>query len=271
MKNASKALAVGMGSALMVAGAVQAVALPDTTPQPQPAAIGAEAQQAAVASPQVQKDQVEGTFSFTQTEVSSNAWISQHIAGASKYLCGSQVVQSGEEAVDPADWVLEVTGDVAHPYSATIGELAATDNVQSALMGCSCGANPTDGLAVANALVEGISTTLLLGIAQPSPEANTLVFTSADGYEVALPLDYVTTRYCPLVFKVNGSDLIESVGGTNQLWLGSTPGNYFARDIVSIRVETRDTPPANPTSEEAMAEFATNLPNIGVKFGGEIE
>lgn len=63
--------------------------------------------------------------------------------------------------------------------------------------------------------------------------------------------------------------LIESVGGTNQLWLGSTPGNYFARDVVSIRLETRAEAPADPTSDEARATYE-NLPNIGVKFGGEV-
>lgn len=271
MKNASKVLTAGVGSALLMAGASQAVAAVDTAPVDSlPVAQAVQTSSQTVAAPQVRQGEVRGTFAFTQTEVSSNAWMAQHIAGASHYLCGSGVVASGEAAaVDPASWVLEVTGAVANPYEATIGELAATTEVQTALMGCSCGANPADGLAVANALVEGIPMTLLLQMAQPDDDANTLVFVSADGYEVALPYDYVTNRYCPLVFSVNGSDLIESVGGTNQLWLGSTPGNYFARDIVEVRVEVRDTPPVDPTSDEARPELA-NLPNVGVAFGGEV-
>lgn len=271
MKNASKALTVGVGSALLMAGASQAVAAVDTAPVDfPPAAQVAQVPTAAAAAPQALQSEVRGTFAFTQAEVSSNVWMAQHIADASRYLCGSAVVSSGDaEAADPAGWVLEVAGAVHNPYQATIGELAATTEVQTALMGCSCGANPADGLAVANALVEGIPMTLLLQMAQPDPEANTLVFVSADGYEVALPYDYVTNRYCPLVFKVNGSDLIDSVGGTNQLWLGSTPGNYFARDIVEVRVEVRDAPPADPTSDEARPELA-NLPNVGVAFGGEV-
>lgn len=274
MKNASKALTVGVGSALLMASASQALAAVDAgSVDALPSLPSAQASQAtaqAVLVPQVLQGEVQGTFAFTQTEVSSNAWMAQHIAGASRYLCGSAVVPSEDAgAVDPASWVLEVTGAVNNPYQATIGELAATTEVQTALMGCSCGANPADGLAVANALVEGIPMTLLLQMAQPDPEANTLVFVSADGYEVALPYDYVTNRYCPLVFSINGSDLIESVGGTNQLWLGSTPGNYFARDIVQVRVEVRDTPPADPTSDEARPELA-NLPNVGVAFGGEV-
>ncbi len=278
MKKASKVLAAGMGSALMVAGAVQGIALAQGGAAQlegnvdQAGAQVADEVGAQVADAQlVQEDQVVGTFGYTQEEVSSNDWLVKHIGESSKYLCGSQTVAVGNEsgAADAEDWVLEVTGDVANPYQATIGELAESGTVQSVLMGCSCAGNPTDGLSVANALVEGIPTILLLEMAQPDEGVNTIVFTSADGYEMALPYDYVTSRYCPLVFNVNGSALIESVGGTNQLWLGSTPGNYFARDVVSIRLETRDEAPADPASDEARAAYE-NLPNIGVKFGGEV-
>lgn len=284
MKKTSRALAAGVGSALVAAGAMQGVALAGGAGAPlqasasdagaaiQPAAARGQQVEQAGATTAIQQDEVVGTFGYTQSEVSSNEWIAKHIGGASKYLCGSRAVAggAGSQAVDAEDWVLEVTGDVANPFSATMKEIAQTSEVQQVMMGCTCAANPADGLSVANALVEGISTTALLQIAGVDPAANTIVFTSADGYEVALPLRYVTTRYCPLVFNVNGASLVESVGGTNQLWLGSTPGNYFARDIVSIRIETRDTPPADPTSDEARASYE-NLPNIGVKFGGEVQ
>lgn len=271
MKKTSKIIAAGVGTTLAAVAAAQTVALADASPAgPVVPAVVSENQAQGFASTRVLQDRVVGTFGFSQNEVSSNSWMATHISGAAQYLCGSRVVATGDSFVaDPASWAIEVSGDVANPYHATIGELAASTEVQSALMGCSCAANPADGLAVANALVEGISVTLLLQIAQPEDGANTLVFTSADGYEVALPFSYVTTRYCPLVFKVNGSDLVESVGGTNQLWLGSTPGNYFARDIVSIRVETRDVPPVDPTCDTMRSEYG-NLPNVGIKFGGEI-
>ena len=106
-------------------------------------------------------------------------------------------------------------------------------------------------------------------MAQPDENANTIVFTSADGYEVALPLSYVQMRYCPVVFDVNGAPLAESVGGTNQLWLGSTSANYFARDVVAITLEERETPPPSPTSDEAREAYA-NLPNVGVLLGGDV-
>lgn len=136
-------------------------------------------------------------------------------------------------------------------------------------MGCTCAGNPADGTSVADALVKGIPATTLLAMAAPQEGANTVVFVSSDGYEIALPLSYLFSHYCPLVFAVNGSELASSVGGTNQLWLGSTPASYFARDVVEVRVETRDEAPASPTSDEAREQLGT-LPNVGVLYGGEV-
>lgn len=83
------------------------------------------------------------------------------------------------------------------------------------------------------------------------------------------PLSYVLQHYCPIVFDVNGSPIAESMGGVNQLWLGSTSARYFARDIVSITVEQRDEVPAAPGAGDA-ADASVNLPNVGVFFGGEV-
>ena len=60
------------------------------------------------------------------------------------------------------------------------------------------------------------------------------------------------------------------MGGVNQLRLGSTSARYFARDIVSITVESRDEVPAAPSAGDA-AEASANLPNDGVFFGGAVE
>lgn len=209
-----------------------------------------------------------GPFSpaYTQDEVSSNEAI-RKAASASKYFCASQ--GAPEAAVAAEDWVISVDGAVANPYAMTVAELQDDEAVQKHLMGCSCSGNPADGIASVNAKVTGVSVTTLLKKAGVESGANTIVFTSTDGYEVALPLSYVSTRMCPIVFDVNGSPIAESAGGTNQLWLGSTSARYFARDITGITLEKRQTPPPAPGSDEADDEYA-NLPNVGVYFGGEI-
>lgn len=270
-------VALGAGAALAIAGlgiaGAQATGLAseaDGADAGQQTA-GMQATEQAAQTGVVERDSVEGEFSFTQGEVSSNDWIVRHIAEASAYTCNSGSGTAGDqEAASVEDWGISVSGDVSQPYEATVGELAQTDEMQHMVMGCSCAGNPTDGTSIANALVGGIPATTLVNMAQPVEGANTVVFVSADGYEVALPLSYIESHYCPIVFDVNGSPLAASVGGTNQLWLGSTPASYFARDVVSIRVETRDEAPSSPTSEEARAELGT-LPNVGVLFGGAVE
>lgn len=82
--------------------------------------------------------------------------------------------------------------------------------------------------------------------------------------EVTLPLSYVTQRRSLIVFSVNGAPLADSVGGSNQLWLGSTSARYFARDIVSISFEARaeDDVPCAPGAVGEMAN--ESVPNVAV-------
>lgn len=269
MNVVAKKIAAASGSALALAGigtgAVAASAAPQAAPVDALSAVeDVVAGSSAVQAPAV----VEGLFSYTQTEVTPAAQIARAMGDAPDYLCGAKGAPLAKVAAE--DWAIAVLGDVKAPYQATVAELQADPEVQSVLMGCSCQGNPTDGSASVNALVTGVSTSILLQKAGVEAGANTVVFTSADGYEVALPLRYVAQRYCPIVFDVNGSPIEQTVGGSNQLWLGSTPARYFARDIVSIRVETRDEVPAAPGTEEA-GDAISNLPNVGVAFGGEVE
>lgn len=267
MSVTSKTIAAGAASVLALTAGVAGVAIAaDVSPA---AAAPVEAAAEQVLAARVMSPEVVGAFGFTQDEVSSNDEIARNLAEGSRYLCGARASETnGAERAE--DWVLTVEGAVERGFSATVQEIAQTDAVQSVIMGCSCLGNPIDGRATANALVRGISAMTLVEMAQPSEAANTAVFTSSDGYEVALPLSYLRSHYCPIVFDVNGSRLEQSVGGTNQLWLGSTPASYFVRDVASVRVEERDAAPASPTSDEARAEYAANLPNVGVLLGGEV-
>ena len=134
-------------------------------------------------------------------------------------------------------------------------------------MGCSCAGNPADGRATANAAVTGVSVYQLLEAAGGvSDEANAITFVSSDGYEVTLPLSYVLQRASMIVYQLNGEPLSASVGGTNQLWLGSTSARYFASDVVEVRVTCEDEVPAIPGSP-ASGDHASNVPNVGVTAG----
>ena len=277
MSKYSKTLVAAAGASALLAASAAGAALAAGQTDGAAAQQGAQDVQATqadtqVASNRVVLDKVEGTFSFTQAEAASNDYLARNFKEGSQYLCGAKGTTDEAGEASAQDWVLTVDGDVQSGYSEAVSELAASPAVQAILMGCSCLGNPADGTSAANALVNGISALILVEMANPSADANTVVFTSSDGYQVALPLSYLQSHYCPIVFDVNGSPLADSMGGANQLWLGSTPASYFVRNVSSITVETRDEAdvPASPTSDEARAEYAANLPNVGVLLGGEV-
>lgn len=231
------------------------------------------AQQAEVrqeASRQVRLASVQGTFAFTQDEVTPTAQIARALGGADKVLCGAtqEALPSTAQVVDDAaDWQITVDGDgVQAACAVTLGELAQKGS-QFTIMGCSCLGNPADGRATVNAAVTGVSVLDLLEAAGGfSGDSNAITFVSSDGYEVTLPLFYVLQRASMIVYQINGEPLSASVGGTNQLWLGSTSARYFASDVVEIRVTCEEEAPAVPGTPDS-GDHAANLPNASVTQG----
>lgn len=270
MSTLKKTLILGTSSALALSGmasgfAIAATADDGATQSP----ISSEAAKDSYYKTDiVMMEAVPGEFAYTQTEVSSNAAVAA-VANAAKYLCNAQGHLAKDDSTLPENWEITVDGMALNQTTFTFQEMASSDSVQKLLMACTCGGNPADGKASVNAEVTGLPLSAILEEVGVAEGANTIVFTSADGYKVALPLDYVAQRYCPIVFDINGAPIAEVIGGTNQLWLGATSANYFARDIVSITLEERQTPPPSPSSDEAREAYQ-NLPNIGVLLGGEV-
>lgn len=271
---AVSAVALGMS----VAGIVGAAGLVGTALAAQGEAGQGEsaqvaAQQAEVrqeASRQVCLASVQGTFAFTQDEITPTAQIARVLGGADKVLCGAtqEALPSTAQVVDDAaDWQITVDGDgVQAACAVTLGELAQKGS-QLTIMGCSCLGNPADGRATVNAAVTGVSVLDLLEAAGGvSGDANAITFVSSDGYEVTLPLFYVLQRASMIVYQINGEPLSASVGGTNQLWLGSTSARYFASDVVEIRVTCEEEAPAVPGTPDS-GDHAANLPNASVTQG----
>lgn len=265
-----KTALAGMGTVVALAGVAGnvavAVEMDDTADASEGIAVEAATDRSSEAV--VKLNAVVGGFTFNQDEISSTEALRSMVSSAS-YLCGSVGKIANDDSTLPEEWTISVQGLVENPSLVTFNELTQDETVQKVILGCTCMGNPVDGRASVNAEVTGIPLKAILTSADVKKEANTIVFRSADGYEVALPLDYVTTRYATIVFDVNGASLAESVGGKNQLWLGATSANYFVRDVTSISLEQRGELPPNPSSDEARAAYQ-NLPNIGVLFGGEV-
>ena len=99
---------------------------------------------------------VEGTFSYTQDAVSSNAEISDVFCKAAATLCAS-LPTYGCEAVKAAA--------PNASFTTTVDELAGEEEATSYVMACSCATNVAGGGAIANAEVEGVSLETLVQMA----------------------------------------------------------------------------------------------------------
>ncbi len=245
---------MGMSGAAALSQVDQAVAAPSSDVE-----ASADAQDALNAIAEVK-----GAFSFTQSSVAPASVVADVMGKSAKYLCGAAF--QDVLAAEAHAWSISVSGDVAHAYTATIEQMAE-DGAAQITMGCACAGNPIDGKASVNADVSGITIASIVEHANPAAGANTVVFSSSDGYEVALPLNYVLQRYSMIVYAIDGQEICDNVGGANQLWLGSTSGRYFVRNVDSISFEVRDKAPAAPGTAEA-GDTYSSLPNISVVYGG---
>lgn len=278
-KTASKVFGVAAASAL-AAGACSTAALAQAPSHDAPAAargsacdVTSPADGRALsdqAMPVVRLQEVRGAFSFEQGLADSTASIARSFNKAPMYLCGAEAapVQDVRAAAEETIGTITVKGQVKQAFTASLSDVASRDDPRI-VMGCACGGNPVDGRASVSAEVTGVTVRSLLQRAQVDEGVNTIVFTSADGYEAALPLSYVKQRHSLIVYAVNGEPVENVMGGSNQLWLGSTSARYFARDIVSIELRTQATPPPAPGSAAAR-DAGANTPNVAVLGGGAL-
>ena len=199
---------------------------------------------------------VTGDFYYEQETLGGYTALSLDNWGYARAFAGEQ---PNEEVFN--SWEITVSGLVDKPFTITLGELIETAPSETFISSGQCIVNPPSGEQLCNVEVTGIPLSVIIKQAVPAATTNTVVFTSEDGYSIALPLGYVTSHLGVLVFDINGAPLADSVGGTS--------ANYFARNIQSIQFETRETEPLSPNTPEAR-EIYQNLPNIGVLYGGEI-
>lgn len=216
---------------------------------------------------------VQGTFSYSQDVVTPTEQIAHDLRGVGHVLSHEEpaaTVAKRTAPADPLSWRVTVGGFVGMPFTATLGELAQT-GTRRAVMSYTCMNNPSDGRATANADTTGVTLASMLARAGVREGANAVTFVSADGYEISLPLAYVTEHAGMLAYKLNGEPLERSVGCTNQLWLTGASAHYFVRDVEAVRVSKvseADLPPV--PGSPASGDHFRNRPNVGVLGGYSI-
>ena len=213
---------------------------------------------------------VQGRFSYSQDVVTPTEQIAHDMRGIGHVLSHTDAPEAPAAPADPLDWRLSVAGFVDVPFSASLRELAGA-GAHSAVMSYTCMNNPADGRATANADTTGVTLASMLRRAGVCDGANVVSFVSADGYEISLPLAYVTEHSAMIAYRLNGEPLARSIGCTNQLWLSGASAHYFVRDVETIRVSKvgEAAVPPVPGSPASGDQFR-NRPNVGVLGGYSI-
>lgn len=103
------------------------------------------------------------------------------------------------------------------------------------------------------------------GRAPAAPEGcNTVTFTATDGTVVAFPLDFLIERGAIIADKINGENIADVMGCSNQLWIPGFPAKYFIRDIAKIDFTCEDEVPPLPDFTDDGHDY-TNRPNVSCK------
>lgn len=98
-----------------------------------------------------------------------------------------------------------------------------------------------------------------------APEGcNTVTFTATDGTVVAFPLDFLIERGAIIADKINGENIADVMGCSNQLWIPGFPAKYFIRDIAKIDFTREDEVPPLPDFTDDGHDY-TNRPNVSCK------
>ena len=108
-------------------------------------------------------------------------------------------------AINAADWSLTIDGLIDSPARRFAwGDLRGMASRED-LRTIACIGNPVGGAMIGNARFRGVAFADLYG--RIRPEATHVKFTAADGYQTAVPLEYVTHPDALLAYEMNGEPL----------------------------------------------------------------
>jgi len=153
-----------------------------------------------------------------------------------------EVSIKGPVEVDIGSYRLVVDGLVSRPLSLRYAEALALPQAEKVItLHCVEGWTST-------ALWSGPLLEAIIGAAGPLPAADTVVFTSADGYSTSLPLADVLQRHLILASRINGIDLPAARGFPFMVAAEDKWGYKWARWVTGIRLS--DDPSYKGTWEE---------------------
>lgn len=136
----------------------------------------------------------------------------------------------GVQYVDIGDYTLTVTGLVDMPVELNYNDVLELDHYQRLItLHCVEGWDAT-------ILWEGMLLEDIINLADIDPEANTVIFHSADGYTTALPLEQILSNQLILAYSSNGLDLPPEMGYPFIVVAEDKLGYKWARWVTEIEL-----------------------------------
>ena len=159
------------------------------------------------------------------------------------------------EGIQAEDYYVNVKGTVKKAYSLTLEQIKAKE-AKEEILKCSC----LSGMAIAQAGVKGVKVSDIVEMAEIEEDTNTITFKSADGYGLAMPLQYVLDKEALLVYEIGGTELSAENGGQLQVWMPDTVAKYFTRQVTEIELT------AQAEAPEVLAPEKTHQVSVVNRF-----
>jgi DMSO/TMAO reductase YedYZ molybdopterin-dependent catalytic subunit len=141
--------------------------------------------------------------------------------------------------IDESSWRLVVDGAVTTPLSLSLADLQAM-GTEERLNNLSCISNPVGGDLIGNSRWTGVPLDALLDMAQPRPEAVTLVAASDDGFTDGIRLDEIRGKDAWIAFGMNGELLPRSHGFPARLLFPNHYGMRNVKWLTRLELKTED-------------------------------
>ena len=141
--------------------------------------------------------------------------------------------------ISESDWRLTINGAVNRPQSLSLADLQAMATKER-LNNLSCISNPVGGDLVSNSRWTGLPLDALLDMAQPSPQAVTLVAVAFDGYTEGIRLDEIRGKDALIAFGMNGELLPRSHGFPARLLFPNHYGMRNVKWLTRLELKTQD-------------------------------
>lgn len=171
---------------------------------------------------------VEGDFLFCQDQVTPADDVFNLFGTVTTGICAKPGFAMDE--VEKEDHYINVGGKIKKSASYTIEQLKEME-AETKNMVCSCGTSR----AVAQAKVTGVKIADIVEMAEIEDDVNTITMRSADGYGIAMPLEYVLEKDAMLVYAIDDQD-IPAKEGSVQVWMPETVAKYFTRQVTEIEL-----------------------------------